>query len=130
MLLQLLEKVTAIDKKVSLPSELSKALQCSICKGVASQPVVSSCCQCVVACNRIWRSTCERCPLCNTTTEVSTHIFELRGLDDVVRCLDITTVQEPRVHTGVQTAAITRNRIDIDSEVDFEDSTPNYRITT
>ena len=57
VLLELLEKVTAIDKKVSLPSELSKALQCSICKGVASQPVVSSCCQRVVAClncNRTW----------------------------------------------------------------------------
>ena len=45
MLIELLEKVTAIDKKVSLPSELSKALQCSICKGIASPPVVSSCCQ-------------------------------------------------------------------------------------
>ena len=127
-----LEKVTAIDKKVSLPSELSKALQCSICKGIALPPVVSSCCQRVVACldcNRTWRSTCDRCPLCNTTSQVSTHTFELRGFEDVVRHLDITSFQEPRVRTGVEAAA-TPNLVDIDSGDDFEDSAPNYRAST
>ena len=40
-----LEKIAALEKKVSVPVEMSKAMQCSICQGIASPPVVSSCCQ-------------------------------------------------------------------------------------
>ena len=56
-LVEILDKVSAIKQKVSVPRELTKALQCSICQGIASPPVVSSCCQRVVACagcNHTW----------------------------------------------------------------------------
>ena len=54
----ILEKLEILENRVSTPVEVRKALQCTVCQGVASPPVVYSCCQRVVACtecNRTWR---------------------------------------------------------------------------
>ncbi len=86
----ILKMLEILENRVSAPIEVRKALQCSICHGVASPPVVYSCCQRVVACtgcNRTWRRDNDRCPLCNTSPSASTHFFELRGFDDVTRLL-------------------------------------------
>lgn len=99
-LVEILDKVSAIEKKASVPPELTKALQCSICQGIASPPVVASCCQRVVACAgciRTWHRVCDRCPFCNTSSQGSVHSFELRGFDDVVHYLDRhVQLQDPR----------------------------------
>ena len=46
----ILKKLEILENRVSVPVELRKAFQCAICHGVASPPVVYSCCQRVVAC--------------------------------------------------------------------------------
>ena len=117
-----LEKIAALEKKVSVPVEMSKAMQCSICQGIASPPVVSSCCQRIVAfadCNHTWRRENERCPLCNTSPQASTHTFELRGFDDVARLLGACPAGGKPSHSVVDTPD------DGNSEDEFE-SLPTF----
>ena len=130
-LVEILDKVSAIEQKVSVPRELTRALQCSICQRIASPPVVLSCCQRVVACagcNHTWRRGCERCPLCNTSSQGSVQSFELPGFDDVVHYLDGSLPRkEPREPAPVTEGA--PGHLDTDSEEDFEEL-PNYRVTS
>ena len=83
----ILKKLEILENRVTTPVEIRKALSCNICQGIASPPVVYSCCQRVVACdkcNQTWRKDNDRCPLCNTSTPI---FFELRGFDDVIHFL-------------------------------------------
>ena len=100
----------------------AKALQCSICQGVASPPVVSSCCQHVVVCagcNRTWRMGSERCPLCNTSTP---QTFELRGFDEIVGRLN------PTDRDVAEDQHIAQVQGDGDSGDEFQDL-PTFRVS-
>ena len=131
-LVKILDKVSVIERKVSIPNELNKAMQCSRCQGVASPPVVASCCQRVVACegcNHTWRASCNRCPLRNSSS-AGIKSFNLRGFDDVVQCLDtFIPREEPRepIQHGDQSSIPLA--VDTDSSNDFDDL-PSFRIPT
>lgn len=65
-LLKIVDKVSIVKGKVSIPHEIAKALQCSYAKvvGVPLLPTSMAC----AGCNRTWRTGSESCPLCNTST--------------------------------------------------------------
>ena len=122
VILEIFDKVSVIEKKVSTSSEVAKALQCSICQGVASPPVVSSCCQQVVACagcNRTWRMGSERCPLCNTSTP---QTFQLRGFDEIVGRLN------PTDRDVAEDQHVAQVQGDGDSGDEFQDL-PTFRVS-
>ena len=120
----ILKKLEVLENRISVPVEVRKALQCTICHVVASPPIVYSCCQRVVACtdcNTTWRRERDRCPLCNTALSASTHYFELKGFDDVTRLI------------GEGSVACSKNRThetaDTDSSDEFE-TMRTFRVTT
>ena len=120
----ILKKLEILENRVSTPIEVRKALQCTICQGVASPPVVYTCCQRVVACgdcNRTWHSDNDRCPLCNTNPS-ATNFFELRGFDDVIRLICEQKGSDAR--SGERTDAP-----ETDSSDEFEPM-PTFRVPT
>ena len=48
----ILKKLEILENRVTTPVEIRKALSCNICQGIASPPIVYSCCQRVVACDK------------------------------------------------------------------------------
>ena len=72
-------KVDKIESKFTFISVLVKALECVVCKGVMSKPMVSACCQHLVGCCvcvQRWISSNNRCPA-NTSKE-------LKGLEEML----------------------------------------------
>ena len=87
-------KLTMIDKKLGFLNELGQGFQCIICKSLAILPVVSSCCQRVIGCEACvnhWMTLNDRCPLCSTQGGDIANRFTLKGFDDTLSLLHITS---------------------------------------
>ena len=69
-----------------IEDEIKHAVECTICKQVARQPVVSGCCQRLVGCKDcldMWLAHSPVCPLCKGNS-IITAKMELKGFDDLL----------------------------------------------
>ena len=76
---------------MSIPQEITKVLQCSICQSTAAPPVVSSCCQRVVACGGCNRTWCTASDSMSIVHHLGCYlVFELRRFNEIAGYVNST----------------------------------------
>ena len=98
-------KVDKTDSKFTFIGALTKALECVVCKGVMTKPMISTCCQRLVGCSvcvQRWISRNNRCPHCSADTGMG-QLKELKGLEEMLtaarvlnedsKCKDLSSIQ-------------------------------------
>ncbi len=82
-------KLGSIEEKLAFLVDLGHGFTCVICKGPATSPAVSPCCQRVIGCQDCvdsWVASNPRCPLCGTEDVVAQR-FVLKGFTDALAVL-------------------------------------------
>ena len=82
--------VANIQKLTMFMQNMHQVLQCVVCRGTVSSPVVAKCCGQIVGCQRCVTSWLEHHATCPHCASVMIHHFELKGFDEAIKCLQMT----------------------------------------
>ena len=102
-----------------IEDEIKRAFECTICKQVARQPVISGCCQRLVGCKNcldMWLAHSPVCPLCKGNSIITGKV-ELKGFNDLLAFSRQVTSED-----WTQTLSASQER-EVDDD-DFESSPP------
>ena len=118
-------KVDKIDTKFIFIGALTKALECVVCKGVMTKPMISTCCQRLVGCCvcvQRWISRNNRCPHCSADTGMG-QLKELKGLEEM-----LTAARVLNEDSEVQGSEQHPEYYEESSDDDFETPRPRIRL--
>ena len=108
-----------LEKRSMVEDEIKRAFECTICKQVARQPVISGCCQRLVGCKNcldMWLAHSPVCRLCKGNSIITAKV-ELKGFNDLLALF-------PQGTSENRTQALSASQGREADDDDFESSPP------